>query len=115
MLLEIRINDDPVVATGEPADGVDVAAFAEEADRAVAEAEEGAAVVAARKGLRRRTVDHGAGFIHPPHHVADPDGAVAQPGYAGPERGTLADRRIENALANGRRVRGAVGDLRNLD
>src|SRR5437667_8363472 len=86
---EIQIDDLAVVATRQPVQDLDVAALAEEADRAVAEAEESAARVPAAERLRGRAVDPGTVRVHPPHHVADPDGAVSQPRHPGPEGGPL--------------------------
>src|SRR5262249_53690388 len=78
---EIGVDDVPVVAAGQPADGVDVAALAEEPDRPVAEPEERPARVPAAERLRGRPVDPGRVLVHPPHHVADVDGAAPFPGH----------------------------------
>src|SRR5207253_7529194 len=82
--LEIIVDDVAVIATGQPFQGLHIAGFAEEAGRAIAKHEKRPAGVAAAKSLRSGPVDPCAVVIHRPHHVADPNAAVAQPTHPRP-------------------------------
>src|SRR5262249_8628156 len=96
---ELGADNAAVVAAGQVAQGGDVAAFAEEAYRAVAEDKESAAGVSAAERLRRRPVDPRADVIHPPHHVADVDRPAAQSRHADPQSRPLVGPAVEHALA----------------
>src|SRR5262249_22615023 len=112
---EVDVHDLPVVPPGQCQHLLRVGRVADEGDRPVAEAEEGAAGVPAAERLRAGAVDAEVPGVQPPEDIADPDDPGRAAVHPGPDGGPLAGRLVEGALAQGHRVRGAVLDVRVAD
>src|SRR5438105_7110677 len=105
----------PIIAPGQPAEGVHIAAFVEKAHGAVAKHEKRPARMPAAECLRSMSVNAGAVFVYPPHDVADPNGPVPQPGHAGPQSRPFLGGCVEDALTDGQGIRSSIGHIRNPD
>src|SRR5260370_40149948 len=95
--LEIEFDDNAVIPAGQVFERGHVPTIGPEPNGAVTEREERSTrFVPTAECLRSGAVDLCGGVVHPPHHIANPDGehsrerVVAFPGKAGPNGGAVA-------------------------